>query len=103
MLVVKQHPLENGLRNWRALLAGVAERAGVSERVVFIEDDELPALAAGASGMVTINSTSGMVALERGVPVFTLGTAIYDVPGLTSGGSHLAGPMRRCSMRSSPS
>jgi capsular polysaccharide export protein len=87
MLVVKQHPLENGLRNWRALLAGVAERAGVSERVVFIEDDELPALAAGASGMVTINSTSGMVALERGVPVFTLGTAIYDVPGLTSGGS----------------
>ena len=87
MLVVKQHPLENGLRNWRALLAHFARQAGVSERVVFIEHAELRTLAAGARGMVTINSTSGMVALGLGVPVFAIGTAIYDLPGLTSGGS----------------
>jgi capsular polysaccharide export protein len=37
--------------------------------------------------MVTINSTSGTLALAAGVPVITLGQAIYDIPGLTFQGN----------------
>ena len=33
--------------------------------------------------MVTINSTSGTLALAAGVPVVTLGQAVYALPGLT--------------------
>jgi capsular polysaccharide export protein len=35
-----------------------------------------------ARGMVTINSTSGLQALQMGCPLVALGEAIYDVPGL---------------------
>jgi capsular polysaccharide export protein len=33
--------------------------------------------------MVCVNSTSGTLALENGVPVVVLGDAVYDVPGIT--------------------
>jgi capsular polysaccharide export protein len=33
--------------------------------------------------MVTINSTSGTLALDIGVPVVALGQAIYDMPDIT--------------------
>ena len=36
--------------------------------------------------MVTINSSAGLEAVLSGVPVKTLGPAIYDVPGLTHQG-----------------
>ncbi|MFM7350248.1 MAG: capsular biosynthesis protein, partial [Erythrobacter sp.] len=36
-----------------------------------------------ARGMVTVNSTSGTLALARGVPVVVLGKAVYDIADLT--------------------
>jgi capsular polysaccharide export protein len=33
--------------------------------------------------MVCVNSTSGTLALETGIPVVVLGDAVYDVPGIT--------------------
>lgn len=36
-----------------------------------------------ACGVVTVNSTSGLRALQLGRPVQVLGQAVYDVPGLT--------------------
>ncbi|MEM1276156.1 MAG: hypothetical protein AAGH74_06510, partial [Pseudomonadota bacterium] len=39
------------------------------------------------SGLVTINSTTGLSALRAGCPVKSLGKAIYDLPGLTHRGS----------------
>jgi capsular polysaccharide export protein len=37
--------------------------------------------------MVCVNSTSGTLALEVGIPVIVLGDAVYDVPGVTHQGS----------------
>ena len=86
LLVVKQHPMENGLRDWRRRVRRAAAAAGVADRVVFLPAGALDRLIAGARGLVTVNSTSAMAALERGVPVVALGTATYDLPGLTCGG-----------------
>lgn len=36
-----------------------------------------------SEGIVTVNSTVGLLALRRNRPVKILGEAIYDVPGLT--------------------
>ena len=33
--------------------------------------------------MVCVNSTSGTLALDNGIPVVVLGDAVYDVPGIT--------------------
>jgi capsular polysaccharide export protein len=87
VLLVKEHPLDNGLRNWRKLVARTAQRLNIHDRVHYIEDGDLDHLSRAARGMVTINSTSGAVALAAGVPVITLGQAIYDMPGLTFQGN----------------
>ena len=34
-------------------------------------------------GMITVNSTMGLVAMDCGVPVVALGQAVYALPGLT--------------------
>ena len=85
-LVVKAHPLDNGLVNRRRQCQRIARAAGVEDRVIFIEGGSLSRLSRDAKGMVTVNSTSGMVALEQQRPVAALGRAIYDIEGLTHQG-----------------
>lgn len=87
VLAVKEHPLDNGLIDWRAVTFAAARDAGVPGRVVLIEDCELQILLDRARGMVTVNSTSGTFALAAGVPVIALGHSVYDLPGLTHHGS----------------
>jgi capsular polysaccharide export protein len=87
LLLVKEHPLDNGFHSWHAYLRKRARKLGVSSRVVHIDGGDLQSLATGAAGMVCVNSTSGTLALETGTPVIVLGDAIYDVPGVTHQGS----------------
>lgn len=82
-LVVAAHPLDEGLIDWRPIVAG-------HERVIFLEGGVTDALVANAAGVLTINSTVGLTALRHQVPVKALGTAIYDIAGLTHPGD-LAG------------
>jgi capsular polysaccharide export protein len=82
-LALKEHPLDGGLINWRRVIAEEAERFDVAERIDFIEHGDLFALVQGSRGVVTVNSTSGTLALNAGVPVVVLGTAIYDIAGIT--------------------
>ena len=83
MLVVKEHPLDDGLIDWRRLVARLAAEAGVADRVIYLEFGDLDWLVSHAKGVVTVNSTTGTLALGLGIPVMTLGTAIYDIVGLT--------------------
>jgi len=86
-LVVKGHPLDNGLVNRRRQCQAIARAAGIEDRVIFIEGGSLARLSRDAKGLVTVNSTSGMVALEQQRPVAVLGRAIYHIDGLTHQGS----------------
>ncbi len=79
-LVVKEHPLDNGVRDWASLAADLGGRHGVADRIDYLAWGDIEAIAAGALGMVTINSTSGTLALSLGVPVVVLGQAVYDLP-----------------------
>ncbi|KPF79977.1 hypothetical protein IP88_01130 [alpha proteobacterium AAP81b] len=81
-LLVKQHPLDPGLLDWAALTAAAAGDAG--DRIVFIPGGAIEAIVAAAAGVVTVNSTTGTLALAQGVPVKVLGTAVYDIAGITS-------------------
>lgn len=83
ILLVKEHPLHSGYRNWRRFLHKSARRRGIADRVRHIDGGNLEELAADALGMVCVNSTSGTLALQGGTPVIVLGEAVYDVPGIT--------------------
>jgi capsular polysaccharide export protein len=86
-LLVKVHPLDPGLRGWRSRIARMAAQAGVRDRTDFLDGGALDPLVARSSGVVTVNSTAALRALQIGTPVKVLGSAIYDVEGLTFQGS----------------
>lgn len=82
-LVIKSHPADNGTENWGRQIAQIAAARRVSDRVHWIDGGDLDTLLDNAVGLVTVNSTVGMFALRRGIPTIALGTAVYDIPGLT--------------------
>ncbi|MDB5560350.1 MAG: Capsule polysaccharide biosynthesis protein [Enterovirga sp.] len=86
-LLVKVHPLDNGLINRPAQVRELAQKHGIGGRVRCIEGGHLPTLLEHSRGVVVVNSTVGLTAIEVGRPTIALGTAIYDVPGLAFQGS----------------
>jgi capsular polysaccharide export protein len=86
-LVVKEHPLDNGVRDWQLLTHDMASRFGVADRIDYLPSGDIVPVAKASMGMVTINSTSGTLGLSMGVPVIVLGTAVYDIAGITFKGS----------------
>lgn len=83
VLVVREHPLDNGLHNWRKETLSLARKAGLEQRVRYVETGDLVELLSDAKGLVTVNSTVGIIALSLGLPVMALGKAIYAMPRLT--------------------
>lgn len=85
-LVVKLHPLDSGLVDWRAYIDGVSASCGLSSRVHFLDGGNLDRLITASQGMVTVNSTAALSALQAGKPVKALGMAVYDIEGLSDQG-----------------
>ncbi|MCM2294338.1 capsular biosynthesis protein [Allorhizobium sp. BGMRC 0089] len=86
-LLFKVHPIDNGLQNWNGRIGTMARRLNVADRVDVIDGGDLGHLIQLSRGLVTVNSTVGLTALQAGCPVIALAPAIYDVPGLTHQGS----------------
>ena len=86
-LVVKLHPLDNGLVNFRKQAKRIARRLGLADRVFVIDGGHLPTLLSKSQGVVLVNSTTGLSALHHGRSVKVLGRALFDMPGLTFQGS----------------
>jgi capsular polysaccharide export protein len=82
-LVFKSHPLDHGLERQDRVVGAAAKAAGLSGRVLHLETGNLDSLLARAAGVVTVNSTAGLAAIDNGRPTMVLGRAIYDMPGLT--------------------
>jgi capsular polysaccharide export protein len=85
-LIVKLHPLDNGLFDWPAVVRRAAARHGLDSRVTPIDGGRLDALIRHADGVVVANSTVGLHAIRAGTPVAALGEAVYRMPGLTHEG-----------------
>lgn len=81
-LLIKNHPLDNGLTPYRSFITNIAEALGVGHRVTYVEDGNLKPLIRRSCGVVLINSTVGLTALLEHKPVFCLGMSIYNLPGL---------------------
>ncbi|MCY0096377.1 capsule biosynthesis protein [Hoeflea ulvae] len=82
-LVVKEHPLDNGLERWEKVVMRIADEHGVGARVDFIDTGDIGKLMPKVSGVVVVNSTVGLNSISSGRPTIVLGSAIYNVEGLT--------------------
>ena len=87
MLCIKNHPLDMGLTNYPKIIRRLADHYGLQGRIVYLESGDLNALLKHAKGNVTVNSTVGIVSLEKHCPTFALRTPIYNLTGLTDQGS----------------
>lgn len=86
-LVFKVHPLDNGLVDWHRMITELAAAHGVGTRVFSIEGGKLNKLVEKCRGVITINSTVGTTAILADKPLKVLGTAVFDIDGLTWRGS----------------
>ncbi len=83
LLVMKLHPLDNGLANFRRQARRIARRLKLGERVLVMDGGHLPTLLSRSEGVVVVNSTTGLSALHHNRPVAVLGSAIFNLAGLT--------------------
>lgn len=86
-LVIKLHPLDNGLIDWQREIESLIGSLGLEGRVHFVDGGDLNVLTRRCRGMVTVNSTAVLPGLRLGVPAKVLGSAIYDVLGMTHQGN----------------
>jgi capsular polysaccharide export protein len=86
ILVIKEHPREIVWLNWRRNCLDLADQLGIRPRIMHLDGGPLDVLLAGAQGIVTINSTTGLQALQFGRPLKILGQAIFNIEGLACSG-----------------
>jgi capsular polysaccharide export protein len=87
MLVMTEHPLDTGVTDLGRFARGCAADEGIASRLLYLEGGSPRDLVRHCRGMITVNSTMGLVAMDCGVPVVALGQAVYGLPGLTFQGA----------------
>ena len=88
VLVIKNHPLDPWFVDYPQLINTAAKKYNIAkDRVMYLESGDLNSLLKNAKGTVLVNSTVGTSALQLGCPVIALGSAIYDMAGLTFQGT----------------
>ncbi len=83
-LFFKNHPLDNGIIDYRRLIRAQAKELDIEGRVLFASGGDLNWFLSRCEGAVLCNSTVGFAAIRQGTPIKVLGNAIYDIEGLAS-------------------
>lgn len=81
-LLIKNHPLDNGLIDYDAFVKAFSSELGIADRVTFVDFGNTAQMVGRSLGVVLVNSTVGIMALEKGIPVYCLGHSIYNIEGL---------------------
>jgi len=83
-LVVKNHPCDFATKNWRKIVHSLACEYRVQDRVFFIDGGtSIDIFLKRCRGLITVNSTSGIRAIQLHCPVKALSGSIYNMNGLT--------------------
>ncbi|MEM6603203.1 MAG: capsular biosynthesis protein, partial [Pseudomonadota bacterium] len=82
-LVIKHHPLDRGHRNYKSFIRFRARTLGISNRIHYVHEVNLPKFLKAAKGTIVINSTVGLSSLFHDTAVKVMGDAFYDIGGLT--------------------
>lgn len=83
ILVVKQHPYDYGVERLPRYFKKLVSDLGIEARAFYLRKTSIDVTLDNAHGLITVNSTGGLSAVMRGVPVLCLGDAVFDMEGLT--------------------
>ena len=81
MLIIN-HPLDNGLIDYVTFVKAFSSELGIADRVTFVDFGNTGQMVGRSLGVVLVNSTVGIMALEKEIPVYCLGHSIYNIEGL---------------------
>jgi capsular polysaccharide export protein len=87
IIVLKHHPMDRGFNHYGSFIKELASKYGVEDRIHYVFDVDLDELFEITEACVTVNSTVGLIALKKGVPVIALGKAMFCDAGLTFDGN----------------
>jgi capsular polysaccharide export protein len=87
ILVVKQHPLDYGVESTPALFQRLVKELNLEGRAYYLRKTSIEIVLDNSDGFVLVNSTAGVAAIQRGLPLKCCGKAIFDMEGLTHQGS----------------
>ena len=82
-LLIKEHPLDNWVQDWQQITFAIGREFGVDHRIDYLPGGDIVPVAQKSIGMVTVNSTSGTLGLMLEKPVVVLGSAVYNIAGIT--------------------
>ncbi len=89
LLVLKQHPMSRGSDGHWPFIKAVAKELHILKRIRFLSEGDNSPLVLKAMGLVTINSTMGLLALKLATPLCVMGSAVYKgFPGVYTEGLH---------------
>ncbi|EOI3555013.1 capsule biosynthesis protein [Cronobacter dublinensis] len=86
-LVIKHHPMDRGHRSYKKYINQLCSEHNTTCRIHYIHDLPLPELISNARSVITINSTVGLSSLIHKKPLKVMGTAFYDINGITFQGN----------------
>ena len=87
ILVIKHHSMDRGHVNYSRHISYLKTKYFLRDRIYYIHDQHLPTLLNHAKGVVVINSTVGLSAINHLVSTKALGRTFYNIEGLTYQGS----------------
>lgn len=86
-LLIKLHPLDPGIINWKKEICRLSEEFGLAGRTFTFAGGDLNRLLDLAGGVIVSNSTVGLTSIAALRPTLALGDAVYGMPGLTHQGT----------------
>ena len=84
LLLFKVHPLDRGHLPYRKLVTNAAMAYGCRGRFTVVDDGPIGQMIRHSDGVITVNSTSGLLALQQGKPLLVLGDAVYSSAALNT-------------------
>ena len=83
-LLFKHHPVDRGRPRFRSKIISLAKKYSVEHRMIITYDVHLPTVLKHAISTITINSTVGLSSIYHQIPTKVMGSAVYDIDGLTA-------------------
>lgn len=74
--------MDNGLIDYDTFVKAFSSELGIADRVTFVDFGNTGQMVGRSLGVVLVNSTVGIMALEKEIPVYCLGHSIYNIEGL---------------------
>lgn len=81
VLVIKHHPMDRGIKEYRNFIRGLAVSLDIKERIIFIHEGSIPSILRNSVGCITINSTVGLSSIYHKVKTKVMGKSLYKLEG----------------------